>query len=131
MGNSCKILAAVTADGLNLMGKSEVTQIYICSAAGVYAPPAAPLVCGAAATAYAVGQWAQTPAGKGLIKKATAEGCEVIVRVSKGAAEIAIAKGVEAEKKVDNLVFEAERTYRSLNSIDGINWLMRQLSGGY
>lgn len=131
MGDSCQMLASVTADGLEIMGSSEVPHIYICSATGVYAPPAAPLVCGAAATAYAVGRWAQTPAGKELINWAAEHGCEVVVRISKGATDIAIAKGAETETKVDNLLFEAKRTYRALNSAEGIYWLKRQLSGGF
>ena len=130
MGHACDILASTTTDLLQVMGSSQTPHIYICTSTSVYVPPAAPLVCASAATAYAVGRWAQTDVGKRLIDWAAGEGCEVVVRVSRKGADIAIVKGAEVETKVDNLIADAKKKYSSLNSFDGIHWLMRSLTGG-
>ena len=126
--DTCEIVASVTTDSLEVIGSSAVPHIYLCTSTGVYLPPAAPLVCGSAAAAYAVGKWAQTPAGKGLIEKAASLGCEVVVRTSNAATEILLVKGALVEKKTENFLHEAKRTHNAINSVEGVNWLMQVLS---
>lgn len=128
MSEACEIIASVTAEGLEFMGSSEVPHIYVCTVSGVYLPPSAPLVCGSATAAYAIGRWVQNPINKSLIETAASKGCEVVVRTTKSATEILLVKGAEAEKKAENFLSEARRTYEAINSVEGANWLMQALS---
>jgi hypothetical protein len=124
----CKIIAAVTIEGLAYLGKSEVPHVYLCSMSGVYLPPSAPLVCGSAAAAYMAGRFLQTPSAKKLLEKGVEHECQVVVRMIGPAFDVMLVKGAELETKADAFVGEAQQTYRALNEVEGIHWLMRVLA---
>lgn len=125
MSDTCEVLAAVTVEGLAYFGQSPVVSAYVCATAGVYASPVAPIVCGSAALATAVGQWAVTPSGKALMSKAAEDGCNIVVR----GGELLLVKGGEMKDKFKKTAEEADKTYRALNTEQGVRWLMRILSG--
>lgn len=124
MSDTCKVIAAITVETLATFGKSKTTAVYVCTMAGVYAGPTAPIVCGSAALATTVGQWATTPAGKGLMKKATEKGCNVVVR----GGEIFLVEGKKTAETFRKSARQAEQTYRAVNTSEGIQWLMNYLS---
>jgi len=126
MSEACKVVAAVMVEGLATFGKSDMTAVYVCTMTGVYAAPAAPIVCSSAVIATTVGKWATTPAGKALINEAAIKGCNVVVR----GGEILLVEGRRTAETFKKSAKEAEKTYRALDTAQGINWLMRYLSGG-
>lgn len=125
MSEACKVLAAVTVEGLEAFGQSPATGVYVCTAAGMYTGPAAPIVCGAAGVATSVGVWATTPAGKELMTMAAEKSCEVVVQ----GGNLLLVKGGEAADSFKKTAKEAGETYNALNTAQGISWLMRRLSG--
>lgn len=129
MSDSCKILAAATVEGLEVFGQSSVPQIYVCTSVGIYAAPAAPIVCGSAAIATAVGKWATTPAGKELMTMAAEKSCDIVVEVGQTATEIMIVQAENALEDIRKTTQKAEKTYKALNTPQGISWLMRYMSG--
>ncbi len=129
MSDSCKVLAAVTVEGLSYMGKSPVPGIYICTVSGVYFPASTPLVCGSAAAATAVGKWATTAGGKKLIKSAAELGCNIAVEVGERSTKFLLVKGGQISEKVSRGIYQAEKTYRAINTPEGVNWLMNYLTG--
>lgn len=124
MSDTCKVIAGVTWETLAVFGQSPQSQVYVCTMAGVYAAPTAPLICGAAAATLA-GKLAATEAGKEVMTEVTERGCHLIVKQG----QILIEEGKKTARSFKRDIREAETTYRALNSADGVRWLMNYLSG--
>ncbi len=129
MSDNCEVIAAVTVEGLAFMGESPVPGMYVCAMSGVYFPPSAPLVCGSTAVATAVGKWATTPAAQGVIEKAIELGCNLAVEVGERSTKFLLVKKEQVSDRVSRGIYQAEKTYQAINTVDGIHWLMRYLTG--
>lgn len=128
MSEFCNIMAKVSVEGLDHLGKNPAAGLYVCASSGVYFPAAAPAVCAATTVATAVGKWAGTPAGKSLMEMALKKSCKVVVKAGDQVTEILIVKGKATGKVLETKVKEAKVTYSALNTPQGMEWLMRYMS---
>lgn len=78
-----------------------------------------PAACTIAITAHNCGQ---DPACDGVVKKFVENGCNYIVEVVGGKIKII---GEASKEKM----FELEKTYEALNTVQGIYWLQKVLGG--
>lgn len=79
-----------------------------------------PASCSIALAAHNCGQ---NPACEGVVKSFVEEGCTYTVEVVDDKIKI---MGKASKEKM----FELQRTWEFLNTVQGINWLQRVLSGG-
>ena len=127
MSESCKVLAAVTIDGLALMGKNPAMPAYVCATSATYFPPSTPYVCAAATGAHIIGKLMQGDAAKGLGKKATERSCDLIVEISGRATRVILVKGKGSVDQIQKAASDATINFKAATSPEGMIRLMNAL----
>jgi hypothetical protein len=127
MSEECKILAAVTIEGLVIIGKTPAAPLYVCATSSVYFPASAPFVCSAASGSAIVGVFLQNKSAQELAKKASAAGCEVVLEVTSGVTKIAIVQGKAVSANFRNELRNSAINLRAATSDEGIIRLMNAI----
>ncbi|MCB0654685.1 MAG: hypothetical protein KDC57_01050 [Saprospiraceae bacterium] len=128
MSEGCKVLATVTVEGLAYFGKSPQAGAYVCASSMVYFPVSSPAVCSAATVATTVGKWASTDAGKKLLTMATEKGCDLFVYAGTEVTKFVVVQGKASAHEIQQKAQMAKKTFRALNTPQGMHWLMQYLS---
>ena len=113
---ACKVLAEVLIE----TAANPATPWYLCAYSG-----ANPTIC---ATSAGYNTLLRNPAFKAVNKRAAALGCTVAVKAGEKVYRIAIVEGATAARDIDRALQRGKRTYRALNTSNGMHWLMHYLS---
>ena len=128
MSEGCEVLAHVTVETLAAFGENPGLGMYVCAYGAQAVPVAAAPICGTATAATAVGRWAATPGGREVMEAAASTGCTVVVQAADDVVGFVVVKGKEIKADIKNSLREAERTYRAINTAEGIKWLIGYLT---
>ena len=126
MSECCKLVAATAT----LAASNPATVVYVCTTSMAVLNPE---VC---TGAMAYNALLKQPMFKELNKRAFAQGCDVLVEVTK--ADELVSIGIrkarstlgETMDRMKESIEEAERTISFINTPDGINKLLQALGGG-
>lgn len=129
MGEICKSIATLTVSSIQAAGANPAAGMYICAQSAIATGPfGSPVVCRGAIAVTELGVILNShPMASALLKQSLNKGCTVVADVTEKSVELTIVGIKESKRLIGKNVKKANKIYSTMNSREGIYWLMNRL----